>query len=244
MCDRDGPGEEAAARHEWRGWKHQKMSGSRRWLPPYQSGVNCWGQNKLIWDATTQSPMWSQQSLDIFVTQLGDDKLMRHLEDESRSIKSAELRPIICSEQKKKRFGIESERHRFTSIPPEQRSGLSCFVNRVEKNVQKTPFPKKVREHKEWKTFLPVQAADYVSHCVDETLVLLWAADDDGVELLHVRVDGVEGRGFSAAYRQEVRVLSVQICIASVFAPTERLHNCSDVFACFIEILYDINEGT
>lgn len=46
---------------------------------------------------------------------------------------------------------------------------------------------------------VPVQAADHISHCVDETLVLQRAADDDAVELLHVRVDGVEGGGFSAS---------------------------------------------
>lgn len=59
---------------------------------------------------------------------------------------------------------------------------------------------------------LPVQAGDHVPHGADQALVLLRAADDDAVQLLHVGVDGVQGgrlstgcRGRRHKTRQEVQ---------------------------------------
>lgn len=48
---------------------------------------------------------------------------------------------------------------------------------------------------------LPVQACDHVPHGVDQALVLLRAADDDAVQLLHVGVDGVQGGRLSTGCR-------------------------------------------
>lgn len=44
----------------------------------------------------------------------------------------------------------------------------------------------------------PVQTADHISHCVDETLVFLWVTDDQAVELLHIGVNSVQSRCLSA----------------------------------------------
>lgn len=48
---------------------------------------------------------------------------------------------------------------------------------------------------------LPVQTCDDIPHGVDQALVLLGAANDDAVQLLHVGVDGVQGRRLSTGCR-------------------------------------------
>lgn len=48
---------------------------------------------------------------------------------------------------------------------------------------------------------LPVQTCDYIPHGVDQALVLLRAANDDAVQLLHVGVDGVQGGRLSTGCR-------------------------------------------
>lgn len=66
-------------------------------------------------------------------------------------------------------------------------------------NKSSKPPPSKAKQ------LLPVQTVHHIPHCADEILVFLGATDNGAVELLHVRVNGVESGCLSATCMRAVQ---------------------------------------